>query len=156
MAGKPSRTAILHLARSIPLRLDDLCINTLVLETASVNSSRSGRIFHSQPQSSWDGTQPALSKPSFYISYRPNQLKKIFLPRYRLWNFCPLHKSIGLAKAFLFHLSLLHSSVLIVIQIGPASLWRVALQLDTASFLALVKFLGKVRKNLLSLAWLYR
>ena len=54
MAGKPSRTAILHLARSIPLRLDDLCINTLVLETASVNSSRSGRIFHSQPQSSWD------------------------------------------------------------------------------------------------------
>lgn len=54
MAGKPSRTAILHLARSIPLRLDDLCINTLVLETASVNTTRSGRIFHSQPQSSWD------------------------------------------------------------------------------------------------------
>ena len=31
MAGKPSRTAIPHLARSIPLRLDDLCINTLPL-----------------------------------------------------------------------------------------------------------------------------
>lgn len=31
MAGKPSRTAIPHLDRSIPLRLDDLCINTLPL-----------------------------------------------------------------------------------------------------------------------------
>lgn len=31
MAGKPSRTAIPHLARPIPLRLDDLCINTLPL-----------------------------------------------------------------------------------------------------------------------------
>ena len=31
MAGKPSITAIPHLARSIPLRLDDLCINNLTL-----------------------------------------------------------------------------------------------------------------------------
>jgi hypothetical protein len=32
MAGKPSGTAILHLARSIPLRLDDLWMMSLVGE----------------------------------------------------------------------------------------------------------------------------
>lgn len=35
--------------------------------------------------------------------------------------------------------------------IGPASLWRVALQLNTASFLTLVQFLVKQIHNLLSL-----
>jgi hypothetical protein len=79
MVGKPSRTAIPHLARSISLRLDLHQYPSLVLQTASVNTTRSGRISHSQPQ-----TQP---------------VKKIFLPRSRLWNFCPLHKSIRLAKA---------------------------------------------------------
>lgn len=60
-----------------------------MLQTASVNTTRSGRILHSQPQ-----TQP---------------VKKIFLPRSRLWNFCPLHKSIRLAKARLAQASVPNS-----------------------------------------------
>lgn len=103
MAEKPSRTAIPHLARSIPLRLDDLCFASIPFPCATDSISQYHQIgnhfsFAATVPTGW-GTQPALSKPSFYISYRPNQLKKRFLPRSRLWNFCPLHKSIGLAKA---------------------------------------------------------
>lgn len=39
MAGKPSGTAIPYLARPIPLRLDDLCINTLPLCYSQVNTT---------------------------------------------------------------------------------------------------------------------
>ncbi|KAL0277944.1 UNVERIFIED_CONTAM: hypothetical protein Sradi_7312200 [Sesamum radiatum] len=58
MAGKPSRTAIPHLARSIPLRLDDLCINTLPL-------------CYRQHQSI-----PPDREEFFIRSHRPNQLRK--------------------------------------------------------------------------------
>lgn len=58
MAGKPSGTAIPHLARSIPLRLDDLCINTLPL-------------CYRQHQSI-----PPDREEFFIRSHRPNQLRK--------------------------------------------------------------------------------
>ena len=62
MAGKPSRTAIPHLARSIPLRLDDLCINTLPL-------------CYRQHQSI-----PPDREEFFIRSHRPNQLRKYSCP----------------------------------------------------------------------------
>lgn len=62
MAGTPSRTAIPHLARSIPLRLDDLCINTLPL-------------CYRQHQSI-----PPDREEFFIRSHRPNQLRKYSCP----------------------------------------------------------------------------
>lgn len=89
------------LARPIPLRLDDMIFASIPwpCATDSISQYHQVRKNLSFAATVSTGTQPAFSKPSFFISYRPNQLKKIFLPRSRLWNFCPLHKSIGLPKA---------------------------------------------------------
>jgi len=66
MGGKPSVTAIPYFSRPIPLRLDDLCINTLPLCYSQVNTTEKILI----RSLSTNGIQPAFSKPSFsFILY---------------------------------------------------------------------------------------